>query len=124
MSLEDLAAMDAEIASLRESIAATRAQEKVLRANLVSVNATMSTEELRTSVAQLEHAKKEISGHLVPLRAGNVKPVSLDEKGAVEREWRDWKKKMMVRKKICLELWEMCTEVIEVGKTKEELWVR
>ena len=124
MSLEDLAAMDAEIATLRETIATGKANEKLLRASLVSVNATMSSEELRDTVAQLECEKKEILARLGPLRAGNVKPVLPQEKEAVQTEWREWSKKAEVRKKICMELWEMCTEVIEEGKTKEELWVR
>ncbi len=123
MSLEDLAAMDAEIATLREAIATGKANEKLMRANLVSVNATMSSEELRNTVAQFEHEKKEILARLGPLRAGNVKPVLPEEKEAAQKEWKEWSKKAGVRKKICLELWEMCTQVIEEGKTKEELWV-
>ena len=124
MSLEDLAAMDAEIATLRESITTSKANEKLIRASLVSINSTMSSEELRNTVAQLEHEKKEILARLGPLRAGNVKPVLREEKEAVQKEWREWSKKAGARKKICMELWEMCTEVIEEGKTKEELWVR
>ena len=123
MSLENLSAMDAEIATLRETIATSKANEKLIRASLVSVNATMSGEELRNTVAQLEHEKKEILARLGPLRAGNIKPVLAEEKEAVQKEWREWSKKAGVRKKICMELWEMCTEVIEEGKTKEELWV-
>ena len=124
MSLEDLAAMDAEIATLRETIAAGKANEKLLRTSLVSVNATMSSEELHDTVAQLEREKKEILARLGPLRTGNVKPVVPEEKEAVQKEWREWSKKAGVRKKICMELWGMCTEVVEEGKTKEELWVR
>lgn len=124
MSLEDLAAMDAEIATLRETIATGKANEKLLRASLVSVNATMSSEELRDTVAQLEREKKEILARLGPLRAGNVKPVLAEEKEAVQKEWRKWSKKAGVRKKICMELWDLCSEVTEEGKTKEELWVR
>ena len=116
--------MDAEITTLRETIAAGKANEKLLRASLVSVNATMSREDLRDTVAQLECEKKEIVARLGPLRAGNVKPVLAEEKETVQKEWREWSKKAGVRKKICMELWEMCTEVIEEGKTKEELWVR
>ena len=123
MSLEDLAAMDAEIATLRETIATAKANEKLIRASLVSVNATMSGEELRNTVAQLEHEKKDILDRLGPLRAGTMKPVLPEEKEAVQREWREWSKKAGVRKKICMELWEMCTDVVEEGKTKEELWV-
>lgn len=123
MSLDDLAAMDKEIATLRDSIATAKANEKLLRANLISVNATLSTDELRSSVTLLEHEKEEVLGRLGLLRSGNVKPVQPEEKEVVDREWVQWSRKAGVRKKICLELWEFCTEEVPEGKTKEELWV-
>lgn len=123
MSVEDLAAMDKEIANLRESIATAKANEKLMRANLISVNATLSTEELRSSVSLLEMEKKDIIGRLVPLRSGNVKPVLPEEKEAVDKAWREWSRKANSRKKICMELWAVSTEEMEPGKTKEELWV-
>lgn len=124
MSLEDLAAMDKELTTLRENIATAKANEKLLRANLVSVNATLSTEGLRNSVLLLEQEKNEMAGRLQALRSGNVRPVLPEEKEAVDREWAQWSKKAGVRKKICLELWAFCTEEVPEGMTKEELWVR
>ena len=123
MSLEDLAAVDQEIATLRDHTATAKANEKLLRANLVSVNATLSTEELRSSVLVLEHEIREALGRLGPLRSGNVKPVEREEKEAVEREWAEWSRKAGNRKRICLELWAFCTEEVPEGKTRGELWV-
>ena len=124
MSLEDLAAMDKEIADLRETIATARANEKLLRANLISVNATLSTEELRGRVSLLELEKKETTARLDALKSGNVKPVLPEEKEAVDKAWREWSRKARLRQKICLELWAFSTEEMEPGKTKAELWVR
>ena len=124
MSLEDLAAMDKEIADLRETIATARANEKLLRANLVSVNATLSTEELRGNVSLLELEKKETTARLDALRSGNVKPVLPEEKEAVDKAWREWSRKARSRQKICMELWAFVTEEMEPGKTRAELWVR
>ena len=123
MSLEDLAAMDQEIAELRDTIATAKANEKLMRANLVSINATLSTEELRSSVSLLEMEKKEIVARLDALKSGNVKPVLPEEKEAVDKGWREWSRKASSRKKICMELWAVCTEEMERGKTKEEFWV-
>ena len=123
MSLEDLAAMDKEIAELRDSIATAKANEKLMRANLVSINATLSTEELRRSVSLLEMEKKEIVARLEALKSGNVKPVLPEEKEAVDKAWREWSRKASSREKICMELWALCTEEMEPGKTKEEFWV-
>lgn len=123
MSLEDLAAIDKEIADLRETIATVKANEKLMRANLVSVNATLSTEELHSSVSLLEIEKKEIIARLSHLRSGNVKPVLPEEKEAVDKAWREWSRKASSRKKICMELWAVSTEEMEPGKTRKELWV-
>ena len=124
MSLEDLAAMDKEIADLRETIATARANEKLLRANLISVNATLSTEELRSNVSLLELEKKETTVRLDALRSGNVKSVLPEEKEAVDKAWREWSRKARSRQKICMELWAVVTEEMEPGKTRAELWVR
>lgn len=115
--------MDKEIADLRETIATAKANEKLMRANLISVNATLSTEELRSSVSLLEMEKKVIIARLGPLRSGNVKPVLPEEKEAVDKVWREWSRKASSRKKICMELWVVCTKEMEPGKTKEEFWV-
>lgn len=123
MSLEDLAAADKEIADLRGTIATAKAKEKLIRANLISVNATLSTEELHSSVSLLELEKKEILARLGPLRSGDVKPVLAAEKEAVDKAWRDWSRKASSRKKICMELWAFSTEEMEPGKTREEVWV-
>ena len=123
MSLEDLAAMDAEIAALRNEIANAKATERLLRTGLASVSATLSTDELGLAVALLEHDKREFLARLGPLRKGDVKPILPEEKAKVDWEWVMWGKKANARKKIGLELWAICTEEIEEGKTREELWV-
>lgn len=122
MSLEDLAAMDKEIADVRETIATAKANEKLMRANLISVNATLSTEELGSNVSLLELEKNEMVARLGALRSGNVKPVLPEEKEMVDRAWREWSRKASSRKKICMELWAVSTEEMEPGKRKEELW--
>ncbi len=123
-SVEELAVMDKEITDLRESIATMKANEKLLRANLIAVNATLSTADLRASVVRLELEKKEILARLDPLRSGSVKPVSPEEMAEVDRTWNEWSRKAKIRKKICMEVWAYCTEGLEGGQTKEELWVQ
>ena len=122
-SFEDLAAMDKEIEILRDSIATAKAKEKLLRANLTALNATLSTVDLRASIVALGLAKQEILSRLGPLRSGSVKPVSSEEKAEVDRAWNEWSRKSNTRKKICMEVWAHCTEGLEGGQTKEELWV-
>lgn len=122
-SSEDLAAMDKELLDLREAIATAKANEKLLRAKLVTVNATMSPEDIQAGIITLESEKKELQARLGPLIAGSVKPVSLEEKDEVDRAWKGWSKKAKVRKSLCMDLWALCTEEMPEGQTKQELWV-
>lgn len=123
ISDDELVAMDKQIQELRESIATAKANEKSLKASLIAFNATMSVGYFRTSVIALESEKKEFLARLGPLRAGTVKPVSTEEKYEVEKAWREWSRKATVRRKICMELWDFCTEEMQEGKTREDLWV-
>lgn len=123
-SLEELAEMDKVIASLRDSIALAKSNEKFLKASLTAVNATLSTEELRASIAALELEHEEIIARLGPLRSGNVKPVLPEEKEEAEKLWKQWSRKAASRKRICMEMWSYATEEMPPGQTKEELWVR
>ena len=122
-SLEDLARMDTEIASLRDSIALARSNEKLLKASLATVNATLCTEDLRASIAGLELEQREILARLGPLRAGNVRPIPPEEKEETETIWRQWSKRAASRKRICMDMWSYATEEVPEGQTKEDLWV-
>ena len=122
-SLEDLARMDKEIASLRDSIALARSNEKLLKASLATVNAALCTEDLRASITGLELEQREILARLGPLRSGNVRPIPPEEKEETERIWRQWSKRAASRKRICMDMWSYATEEMPEGQTKEDLWV-
>ena len=64
--------MDKEIAVLRESIATTKANEKLLKANLTAVNATVSTDDLRSQITRLDMERSETLGRLGPLRVRQI----------------------------------------------------
>lgn len=123
-SLEDLANMDKEIATLRDSIALSKSNEKLLKAGLAAVNATLSTEDLRATIIGLELEHTELLDRLGPLRSGSVKPVLPKEKEETEKMWRQWSKKANARQRICMEMWGYATEELPEGQTKQELWVR
>ncbi|MCJ1399340.1 hypothetical protein MMC11_002542 [Xylographa trunciseda] len=121
-SPEDIAAMDREIADLREEISTIKGEERILKANLIALNATISTQDLRASLVAAEAQKTDILSRLNPLRSGSAKPVSAQEKAEVDQAWRLWNSQANTRKKICMEVWAVVTEEMPEGKTKEELW--
>ena len=116
--------MEKEIQTLREYISSAKAEEKILKANLVNLNATMSTQDIRNGVAAIEIEKNSILKRLDLLRTGNVTPVSSEERAVVDQAHKVWTRHVAVRKKICMNLWGYVTEELPEGKTKEELWVR
>lgn len=122
VSLDELAAMDKQMDELREAIATAKANEKLLRANLIAVNATQSADDLRAVVITLESEKKQILARLGPLRSGTVTPVSTADKDEVDKAWTVWTRTASVRKRICLELWDLCTEEMQ-SQAREDLWV-
>lgn len=122
-SLEDLAAMDKTINELRDQIANSKGQEKTLQTNLAAANATVSAEDLRAHVVTLESEKEEALDRLRPLRAGTVTPISIQEQVAVDKTWNEWARNAIRRKMICMELWGFCTEDMEEGDMKRDLWV-
>lgn len=115
--------MDKDIHELQEIINIARAQEKILRANLIAANATVSVDDLRAHVVTLESEKQGALDRLGLLRAGTFTPISAQEQGEVEKAWKEWVSKAKSRKKICMELWGFCTEEMEEGQAKQDLWV-
>ena len=122
-STEVLAAIDKELETLKEDIAAGKAREKALKAELSMLNARVSTADLRQGVSSLESEKDQLLARLSTMRNSSVQPVSVVERARAENEWKVWQKHVKVRKRICRELWERCTEVLPEDTTKEELWV-
>ena len=116
--------MDKDIASLRDSISLAKSNEKLLKASLANVSATLSTEEIRAIVTNLELEHTEILARSAPLRTGSVKPVLPEEKEQTERAWNQWSNKAALRKKICMEMWSYASWEMPEGKTRDDLWVR
>ena len=115
--------MEAEITALREEITTSRSEEKITKAALITMNATMSTRDLEAGIVALEMQKKQLLACLTPLRSGDNDPISVAVKTQVQDGWRMWNHNFQVRKKICLEVWDMVTQELPGGKTREELWV-
>jgi 26S proteasome regulatory subunit (ATPase 3-interacting protein) len=92
---------------------------------LAALGARVPTAELRDQVRGLEAKRQRLLEQLAPLRDGSrkVRMVTAEEQQRVESEWKKWQRQAIVRKRICRELWERCTEVLPEGvRSKAELW--
>ncbi|KAL2009245.1 hypothetical protein VTN00DRAFT_7439 [Thermoascus crustaceus] len=122
---EALAAIDDEIRQLQDKLAAYKASEKSMRGELAVLCAKVPISELRHEVSKLEVERAETLHRLAKLRSRDDDSsvlVSAEQRIQVEREWTEWRKHVHVRKKICRDLWERCTEVLPEDTTKEDLW--
>ncbi|KAK2812163.1 hypothetical protein FQN50_001520 [Emmonsiellopsis sp. PD_5] len=120
-----LVSLDAEITTLRDQIASTKTAEKTLRAELAALSVRVSTADLRRGVMELATEREQLLGRLAPLRDGRVKgrKVSVEEQARVDGEWGRWRRVVAVRRRVCREVWERCSEVLPEGmKKREELW--
>ena len=115
--------MDKEISTLRDEVSAAKNEEKALRAQLSTLNATFSTPELKGNMASLQKEAGELSGRLIALKEGKTQAVSAEEKAEVDKSWKLWNYKASARKKACMELWGVVCENLPEGKTKQDLWV-
>lgn len=96
--------MDKETQNLRDQIAVTKSNEKLLKANLLTINATLSIDDIRANVRTLEFEKKELLNRLEKLRTGDVEPVKPAKKEEIGKPLAERSKRAASRNKICMEL--------------------
>lgn len=117
--------MDAETARLKDATAALKVAEKGLRAQLRECAELTPVWELKGAVAALEREKEALRERLAKLRAGNVKPVSAEERARVDAEHAKWQKVASARRRIRSEMWRTIEDVIadkeRAAETKERL---
>lgn len=135
-SQSNLRNLSYEIEITRDRLAVLRSEERRDKSALVALEAKPTISELRCSIEKLEREKEDIEKYL-----SLANPVGLDEAGTgteageeevelsaeersdLENEWNKARKQMELRKKICRELWGICTEVLPGNMTREEIWV-
>lgn len=111
--------MTDETTQLRDAATALKAEEKELRAALRSGSSQVPLAELKIAVARLANDKAEAVARLDKLRAGGLKPVSLEERERVSREFRKWQKCANARVKIRREMWGMIAGAVEKERVEE-----
>ncbi|KAF1362336.1 TBPIP-domain-containing protein [Lizonia empirigonia] len=121
VSPEQLTDYDTRITALQTRTTDLQTLTKTLRSTLTSLHSTLSTTDLLSSISSLEHEKAEIEARLSSLCAGHAKKITVEERGAVEKEWTHIKGIETRRERIAREFWEMVKEGTEGAETLEEL---
>jgi len=120
---EILAALSQEIEQLQGQLSSAKEDEKKARASLAALEAKPRLSALRQDIQRLEEEKEEIQARLGTLRDSDTVQLSLEERSKLEEEWRQWQRHAAIRRRICLDLWARCTELLPENTSSSELWV-
>ncbi|KAF3005169.1 hypothetical protein E8E13_010614 [Curvularia kusanoi] len=118
---EQLTEYDNRIRTLKDQTADLENVAKTLRTTLASLNSSLSTADMLSSITSLEREKAEIMARLDSLRAGHAEKVTPEEREKVEREWRVMKGVSARREKIAKEFWKTVEEMTESKEKCAEL---
>ncbi|KAF2466813.1 Tat binding protein 1-interacting [Lindgomyces ingoldianus] len=117
---EALAALDTQIVHLRTNTTTLLSAAKTLRSTLSSLNSSLTTSDLISSVLALQTEKAEILVRLENLRAGKAKKVTKKEREQIEGEWKKWSSMSKRREKISCEMWKLVEDCLPEGGDKGE----
>jgi hypothetical protein len=112
---------------LQDKTSALITREKELRGKLAALNAVIPITVLREQIASLEEAKAslilQISNLSAEASSDEVSRVCKEDLDRIDQEWGKWKHQVASRKRIFLEFWAICTEVLPPNTTQAELKV-
>ncbi|KAF7715096.1 Uncharacterized protein PECH_007653 [Penicillium ucsense] len=126
-SPELLTALGQEITTLQEELSIIKANEKKARAALATLQAKPRLSALREEIRQLATERDAAQARVHENRSDSgddhQPQISPAARAQLERDWTQWQRHARLRRRICRELWECCSEVLPEGvATAAELW--
>ncbi|EPS26577.1 hypothetical protein PDE_01514 [Penicillium oxalicum 114-2] len=124
-SPELLAALGQEIATLQDELSTIKAAERKARTTLAALETRPRLSTLREEIVQLAAERDELRARVELKRSGEVDDqpqISPEARAQLERDWTQWQRHVIVRRRICREMWEYCSEVLPEDTTAAELW--
>jgi 26S proteasome regulatory subunit, ATPase 3, interacting protein len=110
--------MESTILTLRESLPALKSTLKLSTTKLQTLKSAPTTSELAAMVENLRRDNAEKIEKLGAFQSGSVKMVTTEEMEKVEKEFKYWGKKRVIRRNAYLSLEGNLLE----GMTKDEIW--
>lgn len=112
---------------LEGKISALKSREKELRETLAKINGVIPISVLKDQIANLEEKKTLLSSQVSALslemqESSNC--VCKEDFDRTDLEWRKWHGQVSSRKRIFLEYWTRCTEVLPEDMTSDDLRVQ
>ncbi|KAJ5652505.1 hypothetical protein N7507_009931 [Penicillium longicatenatum] len=118
---EVIATRNREIEKLQDELTTIKANEKKVRAALLTFETKPRLSDLRQDIQELEEERSAIQARLTSHRGDEVN-LPPEEREKLEQEWKQWQCHATLRRRICRELWGRCTEVLPENQTSKELW--
>ncbi|EED14139.1 TBP interacting domain protein, putative [Talaromyces stipitatus ATCC 10500] len=109
---------------LEEKISILKIREKDLREKLATLNAVIPISVLKDQISNLEEKKTLLISQISTLSAEMEESnscVCKEDFDQIDQEWRKWHGQVTSRKRIFLEFWSSCTEVLPPDMTPEDL---
>lgn len=120
---EAIAALNKDIEKCQDELTSIKATEKEARDALAALEAKPRLSQLRQDIHQLEEERAVIHARLQELHGGDEVQIPVEERARLEQEWKQWQRHVTTRRRICRELWGLCTEVLPEDMTSQDLWV-
>lgn len=125
---ETIALLDSEIELLKAELATLKSEEKKTRSSLLVLLAIPRIADLRSDIQRLGNERDEMQARAKvkepETEAGAMAvAISPEERTRLENEWKAWFRQASIRRRICRDMWERCSEVLPGGMSAMELWV-
>lgn len=115
--------MTTEIKHLQNELSSIKAEEKTARSSLSTLKAIPRIPELRLDIQRLEKEQIDLQTQLTGFTGLDPIKLSPEERSTLESEWKYWQRQATLRRRICRDLWGLCSEVLPENITASELWV-
>ncbi|KAJ5573050.1 Chitin synthase activator (Chs3) [Penicillium hetheringtonii] len=116
--------MTTEIKHLQNELSSIKAEEKTARSSLSTLKAIPRIPELRLDIQRLEKEQIDLQTQLTGFTGLDPIKLSPEERSTLESEWKYWQRQATLRRRICRDLWGLCSEVLPENITASELWMR
>ncbi|KAK6524136.1 hypothetical protein TWF694_005797 [Orbilia ellipsospora] len=101
-----IADMNATVDTLKERSSTLKSELKTLQVTLQTLRSLPTADDLGLQVGSLHQEVTELRNHLEPLRSGEVKPISAEEKQKLQVEVKKMQGLWMARKKWFMDLFD------------------
>lgn len=116
-------ATNKEIEKAHNQLSIIKADEKRVRAALAALDAKPRISDLKQDIQKLETEREAIQAQLGDSQGSNDISILVEDRSKLEQEWKQWQRRVTVRRRICRDLWSQCTEVLPEDTTLQDLWV-